>query len=95
MLLGIKTEGQLGGRSEMIDAMQLFQHNVIEPIQQDVLKCLEYILSYNYQDIVLGVETKTLFEDGTTEEEVVTSVEATDAEDAAIQKDDTTAPLLA
>jgi hypothetical protein len=95
MLLGIKTEGQLGGRAEMIDAMQLFQHNVIEPLQQDVLKCLEYILSYNYPDIVLGVETKTLFEDGTTQEEVVTSVEATDAEDAAIQTDDTTAPLLA
>ena len=95
MLLGIKTEGQLGGRAEMIDAMQLFQHNVIEPLQQDVLKCLEYILSYNYPDIVLGVETKTLFDDGTTKEEVVTSVEATDAEDAAIQTDDTTAPLLA
>ena len=90
MLLGIKTEGQLGGRSEMIDAMQLWQHNVINPLQQDILKQLEVILSVNYEDIVLGVETVTLFDDGTTETEVVTSVEATDAEDAAIQTEEIT-----
>ena len=94
MLLGIKTEGQLGGRAEMIDAMQLLQHNVIHPIQQDILKQLEIIMSVNYPEIVLGVETVTLFDDGTTEEEVVTSVETTDAEDAAIQTEDTSAPLL-
>ena len=94
MLLGIKTEGQLGGRDEMIDAMQLFQHNVIQPIQQDILKQLEVVMSINYPEIVLGVETTTLFEDGTTEEEVVTSVETTDAEDTAIQIEDTSAPLL-
>jgi len=94
MLLGIKTEGQLGGRAEMIDAMQLLQHNVINPIQQDILKELEIIMSVNYPDIVLGVETTTLFDDGTTEEEVVTSVDTTNAEDAAIQTEDTSAPLL-
>ena len=94
MLLGIKTEGQLGGRAEMIDAMQLLQHNVIHPIQQDILKQLEIIMSVNYPEIVLGVETTTLFDDGTTEEEVVTSVETTEAEDTAIQTDDTSAPLL-
>jgi hypothetical protein len=94
MLLGIKTEGQLGGRAEMIDAMQLLQHNVIHPIQQDILKELETVMSVNYPNIVLGVETTTLFDDGTTEEEIITSVDTTNAEDAAIQTDDTTAPLL-
>ena len=74
----------------MIDAMQLWQHNVINPLQQDILKCLENVLSVNYEDIVLGVQTVTLFDDGTTEEEVVTSVEATDAEDAAIQTEEIT-----
>jgi len=94
MLLGIKTEGQLGGRAEMIDAMQLLQHNVIIPIQQDILKQLERVMAINYPNIVLGVESTTLFDDGTTEEEVITSVETTDAEDTAIQTDDTSAPLL-
>ncbi len=87
MLLGIKTEGQLGGRTEMIDAMLLFQHNVIEPKQQEILKCLEYLLKINYPDIILGVETTQLFEDGTTEEEVVTSVETDDADDAEINNE--------
>lgn len=87
MLLGIKTEGQLGGRDEMIDAMLLFQHNVIEPLQQDILRCFETLLEVNYPDIVIGVETKQLFEDGTTEEDVVTSVEVTDSEDAEINEE--------
>ena len=78
----------------LIDAMQLLQHNVIYPIQQDILKQLEAVMTINYPEIVLGVETVTLFDDGTTEEEVVTSVETTDAEDAAIQTEDTSAPLL-
>ena len=87
MLLGIKTEGQLGGRAEMIDAMLLFQHNVITPLQQDILRCFETILEVNYPEIVLGVNTEQLFEDGETEEDVVTSVEVTDQEDADINED--------
>ena len=88
MLLGIKTEGQLGGRAEMIDAQILFQHNVIEPLQQDLLKQLDYLLSFNYEDIVLGVETKILFDDGEVDEEVITSVEVSDADDEAIQTEE-------
>lgn len=90
MLLGIKTEGQLGGRSELIDARILFEHNVIEPIQQDILRQLEGILQVNYPDIVLGVNTKTLYEDGEVEEEVVTSVEVDDAEAREVDEQDTT-----
>lgn len=90
MLLGIKTEGQLGGRTEMIDAQILLQHNVIMPMQQEILRELEAILSVNYPDIVLGVETRTLFDDGTVEEEVITSVEVTDEENEEVQKQDET-----
>jgi len=87
MLLGIQTEGKLGGRAEMIDAMQLLQHNVIFPMQQDILRCLEYTLGYNFPNIVLGVENTKLFDDGTTEDEVVTSAETTDAEDNSINEE--------
>jgi len=59
-------------------------------IQQEVLKQLEAILSYNYEGIVLGVETKSLFMDGEIEEEVVTSVEVDDEDNEAIQKEDIT-----
>ena len=90
MLLGIKTEGQLGGRSELIDARILFEHNVLEPMQQEILRQLEGILQINYPDIVLGVNTKTLYEDGDVEEEVVTSVEVDDAEAQEVEKEDTT-----
>lgn len=94
MMLGIKTAGQLGGREEVIDAFLLFQNTVIAPYQQDILKCLEYILSFNYPSIVLGVETKKLYDDGSEEEEVVTSVEVTDQEDADMQEDETANPIL-
>ena len=87
-ILGIATQGALGQRNEMIDAMMLWQNTVIGPYQQDILRSLEYILQYNFEDLVLGVETKMLFDDGTVEEEVVTSVEATDAEDANLQTDE-------
>ena len=84
MLLGIKTEGQLGGRAELVDALLIFQHNVILPLQQDMLRGFERLLEVNYPSIVIGVETTQLFSDGETAEEVVTSVEVTDQEDADI-----------
>ena len=90
MLLGIKTEGQLGGRSELIDSRILFEHNVIEPIQQEILRQLEGILQINYPDIILGVDTKTLYEDGEVEEDVVTSVEVTDSEAEEVERQDET-----
>ena len=90
MLLGIKTEGQLGGRSELIDAKILFNFNVIEPMQQEILRQLEGILQINYPEIVLGVDTKNLYEDGETVEEVVTSVEVTDNEAEQVEDQDQT-----
>jgi len=90
MLLGIKTEGQLGGRSELIDAKILFNFNVIEPMQQEILRQLEGILQVNYPEIVLGVDTKNLYEDGEVVDEVVTSVEVTDDEAEQVEEQDTT-----
>ena len=87
MILGIKTEGQLGGRSEVIDAYLLFQNNVIVPFQQDILSSLEGILQINYPDVVLGVEQKKLYEDGTEENEVIVDTDTTAEEEADINED--------
>ena len=81
MLLGIKTEGQLGGRTELLDAHLLFLNLVIQPFQQQLLTCLEGIMSFMYPDIVLGVEQKRLLEDGVQEEEVIVSDETTAEEE--------------
>ena len=86
-ILGIATAGALGQRDEMIDAMMLWQNTVIAPYQQDVLRSFEKLMTFNFPDIVLGVETKVIFEDGTVEEDVVTSVETTDSEDANINQE--------
>ena len=88
-ILGIATAGALGQRNETIDAYLLFQNMVIAPYQQDILGCLEYILSFNYPSVVLGVEAKKLYDDGTEEEEIVTSVDTTDQENADMQEEET------
>jgi hypothetical protein len=86
MLLGIKTEGQLGGRTEMIDAYSLFMTMVIEPMQQDILRCLEMLMQYNHPDAVLGVTNTQLFPDGNNTEEIVTDADTTDAEEIVIEQ---------
>jgi capsid portal protein len=85
MLLGIKTEGQLGGRTEMVEAYNLFQNMVIGPMQKDILSCIERIVKFNAPEIVLGVEQKKLLEDGSTEEEVITDAETTVEEQVDIE----------
>lgn len=91
MILGIKTEGQLGGRAETIDAYLLFQNTVIIPYQQTLLSCLEDLLRVNFPDIVLGVEQKKLYDDGEEEEEVIVDTDTTDIEEADIQQPETLA----
>lgn len=56
MLLGVKTEGQLGGRSEMLQAYELYQNTVIKPFQNIILKTFNKILKVN--GIALGVSIK-------------------------------------
>lgn len=89
MLLGIKTEGQLGGAQEMLDAYTLFLNMVIKPYQQDILSVLEELLEMKYPefDIVLGVEQKQILDTGTAEVDVITSKEAESGEDVGLETD--------
>ena len=89
MILGIKTEGQLGGRDEMLDAYLLFMNSVINPIQQTILDSFESLLEVNYDDITLGVTTTQLFDDGAVETDVVVSSESSegDAKDLEQEED--------
>ena len=47
MLLGVKTEGQLGGRDELMQAFEIYQNTVVKPYQEHILKTLEKILLIN------------------------------------------------
>jgi hypothetical protein len=47
MLLGIKTPGQLGGRSELVDAYDLYYATVINKLQKHILKSYHKILTIN------------------------------------------------
>jgi len=86
MLVGIKTEGQLGGRAELLDAYSHFLTTVIYPMQSDILKTFEMIFSVNGIDTTLGVEQIRLFSDGEEEIDVVTSVEAEAGEDIELEE---------
>lgn len=84
MLVGIKTEGQLGGRTELLDAYAHYQQTVIQPKQSDILVTFERIFEVNKQPIILGVETTRLFPDGD-EGDVVTSIETESNEEAVLE----------
>lgn len=87
MILGIKTAGQLGGRDETIDAYLLLVNTVIRPYQQDILAVFETLLEEKYpeEDITLGVQQLKLYDDGSEEVDVVTSVEAGVGEDSELE----------
>ena len=84
MLLGIKTEGQLGGRTEMLEAQALFLKNVIEPKQSDILSTFEEIFKVNGYTEPIGVEQVRIFEDGE-ETDVVTSIDAEAGDDKELE----------
>jgi hypothetical protein len=86
MLVGIKTEGQLGGRTELLDAYSHFLKTVIQPMQAKILNTFEEIFNVNGIDILLGVEQKRLFDDGE-EVDIVTSNEADSGEDKQLEND--------
>ncbi len=44
MLFGVRVEGQLGGRSELIEAYEMFHHSYIEPRQSKIDKVFAYLL---------------------------------------------------
>ena len=47
MLLGVKTEGQLGGRGELLQAHELYNNTVVAPFQNVILKTLKKLLAVN------------------------------------------------
>ena len=47
MLLGVKTEGQLGGRNELLTAYELYSNTVINPMKDIALKGLKMVLDCN------------------------------------------------
>ena len=49
MLLGLKTEGQLGGRNEILEAQTLFEHKVIKPDRKCLLDSMKKFLQINAQ----------------------------------------------
>lgn len=86
MLVGIKTEGQLGGRTELLDAYSHWQKTVIQPMQAKILNTFEEIFEVNGLEPTLGVEQKRLFDDGE-ETDIVTSNEADSGEDKQLEND--------
>lgn len=46
MLFGVRVEGQLGGRSEMIEAYEMFQQAYVEPRQGKMDEQLTYLFSF-------------------------------------------------
>ena len=47
MLFGIKTEGQLGGRSEMREAYELFQNTYVNTKQRNLEETINYLYKFN------------------------------------------------
>jgi len=82
MMLGIKTEGQLGGRTETSEAYLLFTNTVIKPFQQAILDCFDEILKINYGDnYILGIQQLNLYSDDEEVVDVVTGQESEVGED--------------
>ena len=95
MMLGIKTEGQLGGRDETTDAYLLFVNTVVKPFQQVILDCFDEILKVNYgNDYILGVEQLKLYSDGKEEVDVVVGTEAEVGEDNVLEAEIERADVL-
>jgi hypothetical protein len=47
IFMGIRVEGQLGGRNEMVDAFKLFEQNEIKPDQHHFEELFNYIIGLN------------------------------------------------
>ncbi len=56
MLLGVKTDGQLGGRNELTNAFELYMNTVIKPYQNILLKTFKKILNVNNISISVSIQ---------------------------------------
>lgn len=57
-LMGVKTEGQLGGRNELLEAYELYSRSVIEPYQEIIVQALSKLFAIN--GIILPIQIKDL-----------------------------------
>lgn len=55
MLLGVKTEGQLGGRDEILEAYELYSNTVVQPMKDIVLKGLRMVLNANNANLPISL----------------------------------------
>lgn len=54
MLFGVKTEGQLGGRSELREASELFQNTYVNSKQKAIEEIINYL--YKFNDVLAKLE---------------------------------------
>ena len=54
MLFGVKTEGQLGGRSELREASELFQNTYVNSKQKSIEEIINYL--YKFNDVLAKLE---------------------------------------
>jgi len=78
MLLGVRAEGQLGGRNELLQAYELYMNSVIKPFQNQLLKTFKKLLTINGVTLPLTVKDVKPFNsmfDAETLKEVLTQDE--------------------
>jgi len=68
MFFGIRVEGQLGGRSEMIDSFKLFEQNYIKPIQQHFETLFTYLANKSGATAKIKVKPLEMFKPTFTEQ---------------------------
>lgn len=68
MFFGIRTEGQLGGRSEMIDSFKLFEQNYVKPIQQHFEMLFTYLANQSGATATIEVKPLEMFKPTFTEQ---------------------------
>jgi len=61
MLLGVKTEGQLGGRDELLEAFDLYLNSVIKPYQHIILKAFTTLFQCNNVFIPISIQQTSPF----------------------------------
>lgn len=68
MFFGIRVEGQLGGRSEMIDSFKLFEQNYVQPIQRHFEQLFNYLANTSGSTAVIEVKPLEMFKPTFTEQ---------------------------
>lgn len=68
MFFGIRTEGQLGGRSEMIDSFKLFEQNYVQPIQRHFEQLFNYLANKSGATAKIEVKPLEMFKPTFTEQ---------------------------